>query len=94
MYRGSSRLPHGYHTATTRLPHGYHTATTRLPHGYHTAITRLPHGYHTARPHGGVWPRETRVSAVPPFGRLSGTRCWPALGLQTRALERPFSAAV
>jgi len=33
------------------------------------------------------------ISAVPPFGRLSGTRCWPALGLQTRALKRPFSAA-
>eukprot|EP00964_Phaeocystis_antarctica_P099150 scaffold65038_cov65-Phaeocystis_antarctica.AAC.1 len=33
------------------------------------------------------------ISAVPPFGRLSGTRCWPALGLQTRALKRPLSAA-
>merc|ERR1712166_1356241 len=33
------------------------------------------------------------ISAVPPFGRLSGTRCWPALGLQTRALKPPFSAA-
>jgi len=33
------------------------------------------------------------ISAVPPFGRLSGTRCWPALGLQTRALKRPISAA-
>ena len=33
------------------------------------------------------------ISAVPPFGRLSGMRCWPALGLQTRALEPPFSAA-
>eukprot|EP00964_Phaeocystis_antarctica_P132819 scaffold96951_cov45-Phaeocystis_antarctica.AAC.1 len=33
------------------------------------------------------------ISAVPPFGRLSGTRCWPALGLQARALKRPISAA-
>eukprot|EP00964_Phaeocystis_antarctica_P081273 scaffold50834_cov102-Phaeocystis_antarctica.AAC.3 len=49
MYRGSSRLRHGYGTATARLPHGYGTATARLRHGYGTATARLRHGYGTAR---------------------------------------------
>ena len=30
------------------------------------------------------------LTAIPPYGLLSGTRCWPALGLQTRAPEPLF----